>query len=51
MTMHDAWHQSDDIDWLYMSRKKEKEDSAAWDVELMYQHKDSKTTFQREKKY
>ena len=44
MTMHKALQSRDDVDRLYVSRKREEEDSPASKTALTYPYNDSKTT-------
>ena len=45
MTMHKAFHPRDDVDRLYVSKKKEEEDLQVLKTVLTHQFSDLKTTY------
>ena len=44
MIMDEAWHSRDDVDRLYVSKKKEVDDLQALKKALTHQYSDKKTT-------
>ena len=50
MTMHKALHHRDDVDKLYMSRKKEEEHPPTSKIASIHRYDDSKTTSKEKRK-
>ena len=51
MPMNKALDPRDDIDELYIQKKKKEEDTPAWKIAWIHQYEDSETTWKRGKFY